>query len=167
VEKCGNVIAVADERGEAVEAAERGIRSVGIRLRPLEDATTRFLFHQTIHGAYETAGPDLFSAIEAMPPFLGNPALAAVEGAIEVEPLARFEDRETRDWHGRPFGEAARLALLLGGGEIAGTPGGSFVLSGLFWRAIARGSVQGGTYLLDSVRRAAGRGRLPEFLAGL
>lgn len=168
VEKCGNVIAVADGRGEAVEAAERGISAIGIRLRPLEDATTRFLFHETIHSAYEAAGPGLLSAIESMPPFRGNPAHAASGGAILVEPLARFESRDTRDWHGRPFLEAARLALLHGGGEMnAGTPGGRFVLSGLFWRAILRGSVQGGTYLLDTVRHAAGQGRLSDFLAGL
>ena len=168
VEKCGNIIAVADARGEAVEAAERGIGAIGIRLRPLENATTQFLFHETSHGAYEAAGPDLMSAIEAMPPFQGNPPRAAIGGTILVEPLARFDSQETRDWHGWPLTAAARLALLHGGGKMeAGIPGGNFVLSGLFWRAIVRGSAQGGTYLLDSVRSAAGQGRLSEFLAGL
>jgi hypothetical protein len=168
VEKCGNIIAVSDGRRGAVEAAERGLGAIGIRLRPLHDATTRFLFHETLHGAYDGAGPDLLSAIDAMPPFRGNPGRAASEGAILVEPLARVKDLATKDWHGRPFSESARLALLHGGGAMnAGASGDKFVLSGLFWRAIARGSGQGGMYLLDSVRHAAGRGRLSEFLAGL
>jgi hypothetical protein len=168
VEKCGNVIAVADSRGEAVEAAERGIAAIGIRLRPLTDTTTRFLFHATAHSAYAAAAPDMLTALDAMAPFRGIPAQAASREAILIEPLAGFERNETRDWHGTPFTEAVRLALHHGGAVMhGGTPGGRFVLSGLFWRAMVRGSAQGGVYLLDSVRQAAGRGRLMEFLAGL
>jgi len=46
-------------------------------------------------------------------------------------------------------------------------PPGSFVLGGLFWKAILRGSAQGGRYLLESARKASRAGILDRFLAGL
>jgi hypothetical protein len=168
VEKCGNVIAFSDTRAEAVDAAERGIASIGIRLRPLTGATNRFLFHGSGHSAYAAAPLELLSALDRMPPFRGDPARAASNGILRVEPLPGFEQSAARDWHGTRLSEAVRLALLHGDAAFSSDrSGGSFVLAGLFWRAMVRGSVQGGVYLLDSARRAASQGRIREFLAEL
>jgi biotin carboxylase len=168
VEKCGNVIAVGDTRREAVEAAERGIAALGIRLRPLTDTTTRFLFHESGHNAYPAAPPELLTEVSRMPPFRGELARAALPGAIQVEPLPGIARHELRDWHGTLLAEAVRLALLHGDGAMdTGRSHTTLVLSGLFWKAMMRGSVQGGVYLLDSARRAASQGQLMQFLAGL
>ena len=168
VEKCGNVIAAADTRREAVEAAERGIAALGLRLRPLAEATTRFLFHDSGHDAFQAAPPDLLSEVSRMPPFRGELARAAVLGTIQVDPLPGIARAELRDWHGMALEEAVRLALLHGDGAMdPGRADAPLVLSGLFWKAMIRGSVQGGVYLLDSARSAASQGQLMHFLAGL
>lgn len=168
VEKCGNVIAAADTRREAVEAAERAIAGLGIRLRPLTEATNRFLFHEYGHDAFPAASPELLSEFFRMPPFKGGLARAAVLGTIQVDPLPGMARAELRDWHGMPLQEAVRLALLHGNGAMdAGRADTPVVLSGLFWKAMMRGSVQGGVYLLDSARSAASQGRLMHFLAEL
>ena len=168
VEKCGNVISAADTRQEAVEAAERAIAALGIRLRPLTESTTRFLFHESGRNAFPFAPAELLSEISRMPPFRGDLAQAAAPGTIHVDPLPGVSHDELRDWHGTPLAEAVRLALLHGDGAMdtgrADTP---LVLSGLFWKAMMRGSVQGGVYILDSARSAASQGRLMHFLAGL
>jgi hypothetical protein len=44
VEKCGNVIAAAEERDRAVRAAEEAVSSILIRLDPQNDDTEKFLF---------------------------------------------------------------------------------------------------------------------------
>jgi len=168
VEKCGNVIAVADTRREAIEIAEHAIATIGIRLRPLNETTTRFLFHESGNDAFPAAPPELLSEVSLMPPFKGETARAASLGTILVEPLPAIERYPLRDWHGTGLADAARLALLHGDGAMdTGRSGTATVLSGLFWRALMRGSVQGGVYLLDSARRAASQGRLMQFLAGL
>jgi len=168
VEKCGNVIAVADTRGEAVDAAERGIAAIGIRLRPLTKTTSRFLFHEAGHSAFAAAPLEMLAAVSRMPPFKGDPVRAASPGSLLMEPLPGFERSEARDWHGMRLAEAVRIALLHGDGAMrTGRSSRPFVLSGLFWRAMLRGSAQGGVYLLDSVRHAASQGRLMEFLAEL
>ena len=168
VEKCGNVIAVAGTRREAVEAAESGIAALGIRLRPLSEATNRFLFHESGHGAFPSAPAGLLSEVSRMPPFRGEFSRMAALGTIHVEPLTGFARGELRDWHGTPLAEAVRLALLHGDGSMdTGRSDAPLVLSGLFWKAMMRGSVQGGVYLLDSARSAASQGRLMHFLAGL
>lgn len=168
VEKCGNVIALSDTRTGAVDAAERGIAAIGIRLRPLSEKTTRFLFHESGHNAYATVPPAMLSTIARMRPFKGNPAREVPTGTVQIEPLPGFSQSEARDWHGTRLAEAVRLAFLHGDAALhTGMPGDFFVLAGLFWRAMIRGSAQGGVYLLDSVRRAASQGRLMEFLAEL
>lgn len=168
VEKCGNVIAVADSRAEAVDAARTGINAIGIRLVPLVDATTHFLFRETANSAFTMIRPDLMSSIDAMPPYRGDPTRAAAGEGLVVEPLGSFDRIEATDWHGMRFADAVRAALLRGGAAIErGGAGRGLALSGLFWRAIVRGSAQGGIYLLDSVREAVRRGRLREFLEGL
>jgi len=166
VEKCGNVIAVADTRPGAVAAAERAIAAVGIRLRPLTETTTRFLFQESGPRAFAAAPAALLSEVSRMPPFRGEHVQGAALDTVVVEPLPGIAQYESTDWHGMRLTEAVRLALLHGKGVLGtGRSDTTLVLSGLFWNAMMRGSVQGGVYLLDSVRRAASQGRLMQFLA--
>jgi hypothetical protein len=166
VQKCGNVIAVGDDRAGAVSSARAGVGALTIRLRPCVETTTRYLFHESGNDAFASLDTETRRLIAGLPLFRGNPE-AFVEGAaIPIEELPGFAHQRAEDWHGMAFGEAVHRSLLRAGGLIA-EPGAvcPFVLSGLFWRGILRGSMQAGIYILDSVRSAAAGRRLPELLA--
>jgi hypothetical protein len=167
VQKCGNVIAAGESRAGAVAAAQHAIRALCVRLRPDTEKTTRFLFRETGNDAYPTMDSGMLQSIRALPPFRGDPLSASADGPLAVEVPNGFDRHEAPDWHGMPMRDAVRHALARGGGAQAGAGSAhQFTLSGLFWRAIVRGGAQGGTYLLESIRQAAARGTLREFLAG-
>ena len=165
VQKCGNVIAVGESRDEAVRAAAAGIAATWIRLKPLAERTGRYLFRETGNPAFPD--PALSRRTAALPRFLGNPARLGAQETIAVAGLPGFADSLSRDWYGATLREAVDAALRRGGGVLAAEAEGRFALSGLFWRAVLRGSAQAGAWLLQSVRETARRGTLAEFLAGL
>jgi hypothetical protein len=168
VQKCGNVIAVGEDRAEARAAAQYGVAAIWIRLKPLEERTTGYLFRETGNDAFASVNGAVRSRVAAMPPYRGDPTHCSPDRRIlvEIAPETRAGDQE--DWYGMTLRQAATLALRRSGGELLeSTRGTGFVLSGLFWRAILRGSAQGGSYILQSVREAARRRCLREFLAGI
>jgi biotin carboxylase len=165
VQKCGNVIAVGETRETAIAAARRGVSSLVIRLRPGDPRTSGFLFKETGNDAFAGIGPTTRRSIADLPVFRGDPARVDPTATILVEALEGMDGEESLDWHGARFADAARRALSKG--RAALVPRGSkapFALSGAFWRALVRGSTQGGLYVLDSVRPAAEEHRLEGFL---
>ena len=168
VEKCGNVIAVADTRSGADDAAREALSRLRIRLEPLREETNRFLFREKGNDAFASLGPDLDRALEAMPAWRGNPSCLGADAPVPVLVLPGFERVTARDWHGLLFPTAVREALD-GTGVLTRHPAeqGPFVLGGLFWRALLRGSAQGGRYLLESVREARRAGAVVELLRSL
>ena len=168
VEKCGNVICVGESRDEAVMRAGAALQAFSIRLQPLVDRTTRYLFAETGNDAFGEASKGLRDEIERMPPYRGDPTSQAAGEAVLVEPLPGRGSAGT-DWYGASFEDASRAALAIGMGTIAvpARQEARFVLGSVFWRALRRGSAQGAIYLLDCVREAARKGSLEEFLAGL
>jgi biotin carboxylase len=168
VQKCGNVIAVGDVRSEAAEAARRAISLLRIRLSPLVKSTAQHLARGPGNDAFATAGSGIREKIGSMPRFRGAPSAALGSGEpVLIEPLEGWEDATHADWYGIAFHDAVHLALRAGGGRMGGHPGQSrFMLSGLFWRAMVRGTTQGGIWVLDSLREAARRGATGELLAG-
>ncbi len=146
VEKCGNVISQAPTREAAVQAAESAARAVILRLVPSDPRTEAYL-------ADEGSWPPPAFALEGaaarelaeLPEYLDGGA--GVQGG--VAPFAPAAAVEGRDWSGRGFAESAALAA-----SLAGTPG-SRVLAGRFWRALARGGLQGALYVLDTAAPAA------------
>jgi biotin carboxylase len=166
VEKCGNVLAVGETRQAAVDAAQAALARISIRLEPLQEATNRHLFHSAGNDAFEITDRAFLSRLESLPPFHGNPA--NVKAGLRVKNLPGAQQLSCRDWHGLLLADAVRAAVdgtavLI---DAAASPGG-FLLDGLFWKAMLRGSAQGGRYLLDSIAEAARRGVLEEFLAAL
>ncbi|MBE3065788.1 MAG: ATP-grasp domain-containing protein [Spirochaetes bacterium] len=167
VEKCGNAISAHPDRRKAVEAAERAIQAVTIRLVPLCEATDRFLFVDGTD-AFTMSRRANIDALAAMPSWEGNPSQARSCTALFAAPLAAIGDEPCRDWHGLSLAEAVRKVERECGIQLAARPGRDAILLGrVFWRAIVRGSVQGGMYLIDSVRRAAERGTLQRYLEGI
>ncbi len=167
VEKCGNIIAVADNRDAAVQAARSALARISIRLEPLHEATTRYLFQKSGNDAFEVIDPDLLAALQGQPPFRGRPESLMPGQAVLVQGIPGAEELSCRDWHGLSVEEALRIALDGMGCLVDGSNEGGFVLCGLFWRALLRGSAQGARYLLESVQEASRSGALGRFLAGL
>ena len=169
VQKCGNVIAVAEEREEAIRRAGAALSLMIVRLKPLVDRTTRFLFRagagEKAFDASRDAG--LEAAAAALPAFRGDPTRLNPDGAIPVITLRELETSPALDWYGTTLSQAARAALRIGNGTLVAASGGGPALGSLFWRALVRGGAQGGVYLLDSVRLAARSATLPEVLARL
>jgi biotin carboxylase len=167
VEKCGNVIAVADSRADSIAAAERALAAMRIRLRPLVEATTRHLRSAAVHEAFREASGPLRAAIRAMPSFIGDPRQHPPASPVRVAALRGVDLATTRDWYGMGFMDAARRACADAGGILTESmPGhGGFALAGLFWSAVLIAGAQGGTYILDSLRESIKSGRTGELLS--
>ncbi len=167
VQKCGNVLSVAESRDEAEAVASRALGVFQIRLRPLVAATNAHLFRDDMHDCFESLPREMRASIVAMPAFRGQPSLTDGEASIPIEAPAGWARCRVKDWHGIEFADSVRLACARGGGSIR--PGGAahdFHVCGMFWKAFVRGGHQGGVYVLDSIRAAARIGALKEFLAG-
>jgi hypothetical protein len=149
VSKCGNVIARAPSRDEAVLAAERAARSVLIRLEPGCPQTDAFL------GAFSTGGgfpPDAFT--------LGPPLLAALDripdppppkdlSAAGLYPFPEFSSSPLRDYLGRTVEESLEAVRKICGLSLP--LGGEAPLGRSFWIALIRGGYQGAVYFLDNL----------------
>jgi len=167
VQKCGNVLAVADSLDEADAAASRALALFQIRLRPLVRATADHLLREAAHDCFESIPPRCRVEIESMPPFRGDPSKIEIDAPLALDSLPGWDGLHEKDWHGIDFAESVRLACARGGASLQPDGGGEgFRLYGLFWRAMVRGGHQGAVYMLDSVRESARRGTLGEFLAG-
>ncbi|MGA2975767.1 MAG: ATP-grasp domain-containing protein [Spirochaetia bacterium] len=168
VQKCGNVLAVADTRTAAVAAAHNGLALLRIRLRPALEKTNWHIFHDSGNDAFELISVETRRAMEKMPPFLGNPSSVTPADEIGIAPFNRIKGEKILDWYGSSLDAAVKMACRDGRGTVlSGGEDGRFALCGLFWRAMVRASAQGGTYVLDSVREAARRGKLKELLETL
>jgi biotin carboxylase len=168
VEKCGNVITVGATRDDAERAARAALRRIFILLQPMNEVTTSFLFQGSGSNAFEISDREVIRDLEAMPPFHGDPRSSRPSDPLLVRRFAGFEDLPIRDWHGLPPQEAVRIALD-GTARLVDDPDseGGLVLAGVFWKAVMRGSGQGGRYLLESVREAIRSRSLDRFLAQL
>jgi biotin carboxylase len=167
VQKCGNVLAVANSLDEAEKAASRALGMFEIRLCPLVKATTDHLLSNDAHDCFEDLPPWFRADLQVMPAFRGDMAGLDPGVPLAIDSIPGWDQLKVRDWHGIDFVESVRLACDRGGGSLLpGGVGRGFHLSGTFWRAVVRGGHQGAVYLLDSVRAAARRGTLKEFLTG-
>ena len=155
VQKCGNVISQAPTREAAAEAAEAAARALIIRLAPGYLETEAYLRGE--------GRPDS-NADSSWPPFAfkveGDAALdlaAMPEYSAEAElgpdlppfaPFARACEVEGADWSGRLFAASAELLRERASKAHARSP--RLVPAGRFWRALARGGIQAGLYVLDT-----------------
>ncbi len=162
VTKCGNVIASAPSRGEAIDSAESAARSILVRLRAGVAATDAFLAGGT-RGA-SSFPPDSFELPEGV-------SLEAVEegdadslppGSLSSSDLARlsivsfpaFAGSSARDYVGRSVGETLDAVRRLVGAPLPFAAGsssasGSPVLGRRFWASLVRGGYQAGAYAID------------------
>jgi biotin carboxylase len=167
VQKCGNVLAVAESRDAAAAAAGRALARLQIRLSPLAPETDEWLAAGGGHRAFADLSDQLRNRTATMPLFRGSPADARPGEAIPISVLPGWERCAARDWHGASFPDSVRLACERGNARLVPDEGpGGFELGRLFWQALARGGHQAAVYVLDSVHEAAHRGTLGQYLEG-
>ncbi len=163
LQKCGNVIASAEKRAAAVDAAEKGAGTMFVRLKPGEEVTGRFLF-----GEKESWIPDAFSLalqenMEALEHMVTFPGFTGKRGSsvrrIAVLPALSME--ETREWHGIPICGAFERVLDYTGlktTDAFGVGADEETIGLLFWQAFLRGGIQGAVWLIDTIRICSERG---------
>jgi len=139
VEKCGNVIAVSESREVAVASAERAVAALEVVLQPGVPETTEFLLGRSDgHWAFDR-GPLEGGMWAADAPM--KPVEQSWRGPISVGSVPR----STRaDWQWRSLSET--VARLEREGLV--TTSGDNPHGALVRRAILRGGIQGGRYIL-------------------
>ncbi len=170
VEKCGNFIAAADARKDAVQAAEEACRTVFVRLKPENRRTRDFLRDKRstrIPKAFQLEHPDNIAVLDGMPdmkrtrgadagPRQGDPLREQLQ--IGVLPLPRIDDEKSRDWHGMSLPDAFRRVLELAQLTLVDDENDADIIVGsLFWNAFLKGGLQAGVWIADTIRRE-GRG---------
>ncbi len=159
VEKVGNVIAVASDRLGAVRSATEAVRAIVPLLEPLNAQTDRFLFE-----------PDDVDAV--LPPEYRNwafgiwPDARATIGEwraltrhrhdrrLEITVPRRFSESDARDWSystPRQILDSLELSPRIGLSFTDQPASRLEVLSRSFFRAIAKGGLQGAQYAIDSL----------------
>jgi len=152
VTKCGNIIACAPEREEAVAAAETAAASILLRLDPADPQTASFLSTNTAFP------PDAFILTDELnAALLQIPDYSPQKGQGEkysIYPFPAFCSLSLRDYMSRTVEDALKAVRLLSGfslpmaGENADN---KFILGRSFWAALIRGSYQGAVYYIDNL----------------
>jgi hypothetical protein len=161
VTKCGNIIAAAPDRAEAVNLAEKAARSLLIRLQAPNAETGAFLTPGITAGAADfppdafSVGAEILSALEKLP--AGSSFLADTELVLVSFPL--FENSGLKDYAGRTIEESLEAVRSLTGqtlpladakAEKANEAAGK-ALGREFWAALIRGGYQGAVYYIDRI----------------
>jgi len=163
VQKCGNVLASADRREQAVSAAQDGAGRVLVRLVPGEKRTGAFLFGKKeawIPDAYTLSCEENRAALSRLESIYGvdkRPS-SPLSDSITLVSLPILRNEVAVDWHGLGLREGFDRLLALTGvsavdpqkWRMSGQEG--LLLGSLFWRAFLRGGVQGGVWIIDTVR---------------
>jgi biotin carboxylase len=163
VEKCGNVITQSDSRKEAVSAASDAVWRIVARLAPGDKETEDFLFRNDSGWpppAYTLRSEGNRAALREMPDFLFPESMVQADedgGArkSDLPPIALIPLPETEegavDWIGRPFAEALRQVSDLSGASLATDPS-AIRIGWPFWRGFLAGGIQGGVWVVDTIR---------------
>lgn len=151
VEKCGNCIAVSEKREDAVFMAEEGCRRVFIRLKPGEKLTEDFLFNNSepwVPAAFSLQRRLNISFLASLPPGKGS------KGAVWIPLLPDMEGEEESEWHGKDLKRAFNdVVAITGCRTFSGENEREGILPGkAFYTAFLRGGVQGGVWVIDTVR---------------
>ena len=152
VTKCGNIIACAPRKEDAVAAAETAAESILLRLDPADPQTASFL---STNAAFP---PDAFSLTDELKAaLLQIPDYSPQKGSgvnYSIFPFPAFCSSGLRDHMGRTVEEALKAVRLLSGFSLPKTSENAdnkFILGRSFWTALIRGSYQGAVYYIDNL----------------
>ena len=155
VTKCGNVIASAENRETAIQAAQTAAQSILIRLDPADPETKAFL------SATAVFPPDAFQltdelkiALSYIPDFPSRDENAGQLPTTQIYPFPAFTSSNLKDYMGRTVEEVLNIVRLLTGFPIPVTSENAENIVRLgrsFWTALIRGSYQGAVYYIDNL----------------
>jgi hypothetical protein len=147
VEKCGNIIAVADSRAGACNAAQGAVAGIEVILRPNDRETNEFLFRGV--GDSWAFNPKGLTEewLERLKPTLQplSPEPQKWAGAISIGPIP---DVPGVDWQWRTLSKSI-YRLASDGLVTMNAPPSPGVNA--FWRSVMRGGLQGARYALRTV----------------
>jgi biotin carboxylase len=152
VTKCGNIIACAPERKDAVAAAETAAKSILLRLDPSDPQTSSFL---SSNAAFP---PDAFRLTDELKAaLLQIPDYSPQKNSGENYSIISFPafcSSGITDYMGRTVEETLKAVRLLIGFPLpkaAENADNKFILGRSFWSALIRGSYQGAIYYIDNL----------------
>ena len=168
VQKCGNIIAVHKDRKIALEKAEKACRDILVRLQPCIRETEEFLFQYKepwIPDAFSFENPENIRILELMEKAVIQETAENTENVITVAvtglPAAKNEN--SRDWQGRGFLESLNSVMEISGCEFENSDKKyNIILGTLFWDAFRKGGIQGGLWIIDTIKQYINNGELPD-----
>jgi hypothetical protein len=152
VEKCGNLIAAAESRSQSLDIIEEALDRIDVRLEAGRRETWQWLFGREIprsHWAFDPPSEALESLLELSWELPRSP------DSIAAFPVDKLEGK--RDWHGRRL--QAVIHRLTEEYRLSPVARGEGGIEALFWQAVIRGSLQGGAFVLDTIREYPDRVR--------
>jgi biotin carboxylase len=167
--KCGNLISKAASREQSVEAVQQAVQSVLVRLEACDPRTDAYLAGEERNGfsAFSRISLETERAVGELPAWVGDPELFGRKtGHLRVLPLRGAGRESERDWHGWSLQDALRRVLEItkvrqsNGRQAVGSPSalrksepapGTLLLGRVFWKALVRGGVQAGVYVIDTL----------------
>jgi biotin carboxylase len=152
VTKCGNIIASAETRETAIQAAETAARSILIRLDPSDAETKDFLSSTSVFPpeAFQLTD-ELKNALSQIPDL---PTPHYPQPTIQLHPFSAFTSSCLKDYMGRTVEEVLNAVRLLSGFPIPVSSENAENIVRLgrsFWSAFIRGSYQGAVYYIDNL----------------
>ncbi|MBO6132160.1 MAG: ATP-grasp domain-containing protein [Treponema sp.] len=147
VEKCGNVISLAPTHELAVEAAEKSVSTLVLRLEKNNRATQEFL-EGKCHKSEKSFPPDAFALDEGQKKTLldfadKNPVFEKDVSAVSFFPQDIIENLlSVFDYNHRSLAQTLKLFDSI-------SPGHARLDTKLFVRALIRGGIQGILYVAD------------------
>jgi len=167
--KCGNLISKAPGRREAVEAVQAAVQAVLVRLKPGNSRTEEYLngSYQGGFTAFPGVSPQGARRLAALPMYNGDlENFSRLRSDVEILAPPQIAREEARDWHGFTLAGAFRRVVEIAGARAVESTGtdlspaqqrqGRLTLGQLFWKALIKGGVQAGVYLIDTLCDPAG-----------
>jgi biotin carboxylase len=151
VEKCGNCLALAPDRNQAIQAAEQACRAIVLRLSPGNEATDAFLSAES--RGQSDFPPDAFEIPSGIFPDENFSVFSVSFDPGILIPVPRdvfpFLD-SVHDWQGRTLRQALSQACTLVPelGSQMNEIGKKELF--LYWKALLRGGIQGIVYSYDN-----------------
>ncbi|MCM1320510.1 MAG: ATP-grasp domain-containing protein [Bacteroides sp.] len=157
VEKCGNVIACAETRHDAVLAAEKACALILLRLAPDNPSTDAFLraplsehFPPPAFRLPESDAENFSSWLKSAES-AGTRLSASVPPEKQIPPMLFAAASSLRDWNGRTM----RQTLEQFSSFFPESGCGAFPAAA-FWKALVRGGIQGILYIADTISARGG-----------
>jgi biotin carboxylase len=152
VTKCGNIIASAQDRDTAMQAAESAVRSVLIKLDPSDRQTADFLSNRGSAFPPDafTLNSELKAELAQIPDFQPEKN----SGVYSIYPFPAFSSSALKDYMGRTVEEALSAVRLLTGFSLPNASENAdnrIILGCSFWRALIRGSYQGAIHYIENL----------------